>query len=225
MAYRGDDLDLRTPQGWSSSSRDAGGGEQPNWWTRSTIYKGGRSDPLWVDDNVMACCNHAYDLALAHRAPEVRLDHLINALTLNDAAAQVLEARGLSVASLRRDSGGSIANDIPAAASGQTSPRRSEALDETLRLAADRAYPRRTPVTVDDLLHVLFDMRRDLPGAQLLHRHASSWSGRNGSEARPDLRLEPLPHLSRPQVMEGRPPAVPAPWLPRYSSPAAHDYF
>src|SRR5262245_11870180 len=133
MAYRGDDLDLRTQQGWSSSSRDAGAGEQPNWWTRSTIYKGGRSDPLWVDDNVMACCNHAYDLALAHRAPEVRLEHLINALTLNEAAAQVLEARGLSVAALRRDSGAAIANDIPAATRGKTQPRRSWALHEMLR--------------------------------------------------------------------------------------------
>ncbi len=228
MAYRGEDLDLRTPQGWSSSNRDTGG-EQPNWWTRSAIYKGGRADPLWVDDNVMACCNHAYDLAVAHRAPEVRLEHLINALTLSDAAAQVLEARGLSLASLRRESGATIANDLPAAAGAHTVPKRSEALEETLRLAADRAYPRRTPVTVDDLLHVLFDMRRDLPGAHLLHRHTSTLpgslagthSGRNGVDHRPDLRLEPLPHLARPTA---EPRYTPAP-TPRYASPSAHDYF
>lgn len=212
MAYRGEDLDLRTPQGWSSSSRDAG--EQANWWTRSTIYKGGRGDPLWVDDNVMACCNHAYDLAVAHRAPEVRLEHLINALTLSDAASRILEARGLSIASLRRESGATIANDLPATG-GSVNPKRSEALEETLRLAADRAYPRRSPVAVDDLLHVLFDMRRDLPGAHLLHRHASAYAGRNGG----DLRLEPLPHLARPASSEPRFAA------PRYASPAAHDYF
>ncbi len=228
MAYRGEDLDLRTPQGWSSSNRDTGG-EQPNWWTRSAIYKGGRADPLWVDDNVMACCNHAYDLAVAHRAPEVRLEHLINALTLSDAAAQVLEARGLSLASLRRESGATIANDLPAAAGAHTPPKRSEALEETLRLAADRAYPRRTPVTVDDLLHVLFDMRRDLPGAHLLHRHtstlpaslSSTHSGRNGVDHRPDLRLEPLPHLARPTAEPRYMPAA----TPRYASPSAHDYF
>jgi len=216
MAYRGDDLDLRTPQGWTSN-RDAGAEEQPNWLTRSTIYKGGRNDPLWVDDVVMACCNHAYDLAVAHRAPEVRLEHLINALTLNEAAAHVLEARGLSVGGARRDSGAAIANDIPMAGGAQMAPRRSEALDETLRLAADRAYPRRTPVTVDDLLHVLFDMRRDLPGAQLLHRHVVAWSGRNGSEARLDMRLEPLPHLSRQH-------AIPASW-PRPAAATAPDYY
>jgi hypothetical protein len=221
MAYRGDDLDLRTPQAWSSSGRDAG--TEPNWWTRTTIFKGGRNDPIWVDDHVMACCNHAYDLARAHRSPEVRLEHLINALTLDDHAAQVLEARGLSVASLRRESGAAIANDIPSAAGGEAAPRRSEGFEEALRLAADYAYPRRTPVTVDDLLHIMFDMKRELPGVQLLRRHAASWKGRNGTmEPRPgegsfkpgadprvDLRLDPLPHLSR----------------PRYASPGAHDYF
>lgn len=216
MAYRGDDLDLRTPQSWSSSGRDAGSSAEPNWWTRSAVYKGGRSDPIWVDDHVMACCNHAYDLALAHRAPEVRLEHLINALTLNDHAAGVLEARGLSVASLRRESGAAIANDIPSAGGAMSgAPKRSEGVEEALRMAADHAYPRRTPVTVDDLLHVLFDMKRDIPGLQMLRQHAPSWSGRNGAEPRPDLRLDPLPHLSRPQ---------PAPWQ-RYASPAAHDYF
>ena len=208
MAYRGDDLDLRTPQARGGSGRE---GDQPNWWTRTAVYKGGRADPIWVDDNVMACCNHAYDLALAHRAPEVRLEHLINALTLNDHASLVLEARGLSVASLRRESGSSIANDIPAAAGAYNgAPKRSEGLEEALRQAADHAYPRRTPVSVDDVLHVLFDMKRDLPGLQLLHRHATSWS-RNGADPRADLRIEPLPHLARPQAS------------PRYNTAA--DYF
>lgn len=216
MAYRGDDLDLRTPQSWSSAGREPGAADQPNWWTRTAVYKGGRADPIWVDDHVMACCNHAYDLALAHRAAEVRLEHLINALTLNEHAAQILESRGLSVASLRRESGAAIANDIPAASGGSAAaPKRSEGMEEALRLAADHAYPRRTPVTVDDILHVLFDMKRDLPGLQLLRRHATSWSGRNGVETRPDLRLDPLPHLSRPQP----------PQRPRYASSSAHDYF
>jgi hypothetical protein len=217
MAYRGDDLDLRTPQSWTSAGREAGTGDQPNWWTRTTVYKGGRTDPIWVDDHVMACCNHAYDLAVAHRAPEVRLEHLINALTLNEHAAAVLEARGFSVASLRRESGTAIANDIPnAAGTSSGPPKRSEGVEETLRLAADHAYPRRTPVTVDDLLHVLFDMKRDLPGLQLLRRHAPAWGQRNGAEARPELRLDPLPHLSRPQ---------PSQWSPRYVPQASQDYF
>lgn len=216
MAYRGEDLDLRTPQGWGPAGRDAPPGNEPNWWTRSTVYKGGRADPIWIDDTVMACCNHAFDLAVAHRALEVRLEHFINAMTLNDQIAKVLEARGIGVASLRRESGSIIAAEIPAGpAGGKAQPKRSEALEEMLRLAADHAYPRRTPVTVDDVLHVLIDMKRDLPGIQLLQRHAAPWSARNGSEQRPELRLEPLPHLApRPYTPE-----------PRYASQAAHDYF
>ena len=207
MAYRGDDLDLRTPQGWSSSGRE--GSAEPNWWTRTAVYKGGQTDPIWVDDNVMACCNHAFDLAIAHRSPEVRLEHLINALTLSDAASQVLEARGLGVASLRRESGTAIANDFPAVSgSGQLVPKRSEALIEVLRQAADQAYPRRAPVGADDLLHVIFGMKRDIPGVQLLHRHTAAWSNRNGA---PDIRLD-----ARGSSYAAR---------PRYASTQAHDYF
>lgn len=209
MAYRGDDLDLRTPQGWSSSAREQA--SEPNWWTRSTVYAGGGSDPIWVDDNVMASCNHAFDLAVAHRSAEVRLEHLINALTLNEPAAQILEGRGLSVTSLRRESGVAIANDVPAVSgSGQIAPKRSEALVEVLRKAADHAYPRRTPVTVDDLLQVLFGMKRDIPGVQLLFRNSAGWSPRNGA----DIRLEQQP----------RPTYQSAP-RPRYASTQAHDYF
>lgn len=73
-------------------------------------------------------------------------------------------------------------------------------------------------MTVDDILHVLFEMKRDLPGLQLLHRHANVWSGsgRNGAEPRAaDLRLDPLPHLSRPQPAH----------RPRYGSTGGQDYF
>ena len=221
MAYRGDDLELRTPQGWAQPAREAGrepapGTEAPNWWTRTTIYKGGRADPLWVDDHVMAVCNHAHDLAVAHRAAEVRLEHLLNALTLNEATAQVLESRGVAVAGLRRESGAVIASEPPTGSpNGKSQPRRSDMFEETLRAAADRAYPRRTPITAEDILFVLLDMKREHPGLNLLRRYASQWQGRNGmGDTRTDYRLEPLPHLARNPVEP-----------PRYASPAAHDYF
>ena len=51
----------------------------------------GRSGPIWVDDVVLACSNHAFDVALAHRSSEVRLEHLLHALTRIDMAADVLE--------------------------------------------------------------------------------------------------------------------------------------
>lgn len=230
MAYRGEDLDLRTPQSWGSAGRETplGAEREPNWWTRTTIYKGGHGDPIWVDDIVMECANHAYDLALAHRSPEVRLEHMINALTLNDHAIKVLELRGIGVSSLRRESGAVIASGLPTASTnGHSAPKRSEALEETLRLAADHAYPRRTPVTVEDLLHVMFDAKRELPGQQLLHRHASRWQQRPVAEPRSELRLDPLPHLASGYEHEPRylPPPSAEPVRPRYASHAASDYF
>ena len=189
MPYKGEDLDLRTPQGWGPAGRDAPPGSEPNWWTRTAIYKGGRADPIWVDDSVLACCNHAFDLAVAHRAPEVRLEHYINAMTLNDAVALQMESRGIGVGQLRRESGLILANEPPAAGlhNGRAHPKRSEGLEEALRLAADRAYPRRTPVTIDDMLHVLFDVKKDLPG---LLRHATARAGRDGA-SRPGVPNEP----------------------------------
>lgn len=181
MAYRGEDLDLRTPQGWGPSGRESYApssdpAPQPNWWTRSTIYQGGRADPIWIDDTVMACCNRAYDLAIAHRAAEVRIEHLLHAMTLVEPAAAILDERGVSVVALRRESGAIITGDIAIGTTNGGGPRKSAELEEALRLAADRAYPRRTPVTVDDMLVTIFDMTRDRPGVQLLYRHAAQWT-------------------------------------------------
>jgi len=90
MSYRGEDLDLRTPQ--TLGTGDVGA-------------MGARSGPIWVDDTVLACTNHAFDIALAHRAGEVRLEHLLNALTRIEVAAEALEARGVRVAALRAPQG------------------------------------------------------------------------------------------------------------------------
>ena len=123
MGYRGDDLDLRTPQTWSATTADLGVEAAGN----QGVMRGGRAGPIWVDDTVLACSNHAYDIALAHRAGEVRLEHLIHALTRIDAAADALEARAVRVANLRRDSATIIASDIPVGLqNGKGVPRRSE---------------------------------------------------------------------------------------------------
>ena len=209
MAYRGEDLDLRTPKSWGSGGREVVGNEQASWGARGGIYAGGRADPIWVDETVLACCNHAFELAQAHRAPEVRIEHLLNALTLNADASQVLEANGIRDAALRRESAAVIAAELPGIHShGQVEPKRSDAIEDVLRMAAERAYPRRTPVTVEDLLAAMFEIKRDLPGLQMLYRNASSGVGRsNGGEARGNLRLEPLPHLA-----------------PGYGSPSRNGY-
>lgn len=144
MGYRGDDLELRTPQ--------AAAGEA--------------SPPIWVDETVLDICNHAYDVASAHRAIEVRLEHLIYALTRTDAAAETLEIRGIRVPSLRREAAGVVATDIPAAQThGRTSPKRSEAFAELLRIAASHAYRRQAPVGVADIVYALFDAGADFTSA------------------------------------------------------------
>jgi len=163
MGYRGDDLDLRTPQTWSAG--DVGDGRR----ARSGY---GSRGPIWVDDTVLACANHAFEVALAHRSGEVRIEHLLYALTRIDAAAEVLEKRGVRVASLRRESATLIASDIPVGLSGgAATPHRSEPFEDALRLAASEAMRRNAPATVDDLLLVFTDIRPDLPGLTLLARH------------------------------------------------------
>ncbi len=157
MSYRGEDLDLRTPQNLSAS--EIGSANT-------------RVGPIWVDDTVLACTNHAFDAALAHRAGEVRLEHLLNALTRIEGAAEALEARGVRVAALRRESATIIASEIPVGLpNGKGTPRRSDELAEVLRLAAANAARRNAPASIEDLLFVLFDQRNDLPGLSLLSRH------------------------------------------------------
>jgi Clp amino terminal domain, pathogenicity island component len=169
MGYRGDDLDLRTPERWGGKDM-----------TRDQARVAG--EPFYVDDTVLACCNHAFDLALAHRAAEVRIEHLLNAMTRTDAAASILERRGVGVALLRRESATAIAADGSFASAGATmrvNPRRSADFEDTLRLAAERAYPRRGAINVEDMLVAMFEMNRDIPGIAMLRRHASGWTARD----------------------------------------------
>lgn len=174
MSYRGGDLDLRTPQSRSGSER--GSFELPPNGTRD--FDDGYTSasdahaPIWVDDTLLACCNHAFDIALAHRSGDVRIEHLLYALTRIDDAAEVLEKHGIRDASLRREAGLYIASEIPIApTNGQSKPRRSAAFEQALKAAAKFAYSRNRPAGVADLLHVFLELQPDLPGLQLLHRH------------------------------------------------------
>lgn len=162
MSYRGEDLDLRTPQTWNAGAADLAG--EPRGGLRST-------GPIWVDDTVLAVSNHAFDVALAHRAGEVRLEHLLHALTRIEAAAEALEARGVRVAALRRESATIIASEIPVGLpNGKGAPRRSDEFGDVLRMAAANAARRNAPASIEDLLYVLFE-HAELPGLTLLSRH------------------------------------------------------
>ena len=189
MAYRGEDLDLRTPQTWTGTPAEL---VTPAEMQAAQNGKRGvyRSGPILVDETVLACCNLAYDVAVAHRAGEVRIEHLLNAMTRIDAAIASLEARGIRVPSLRRETAAIVAGDIPpAGGNGSVSPRRSDEFADLLRLAAASASRRNSAADVDDLLQVLLDHRSDLPGSDIVLRFAPRAPLRDVSE--------PLPPLTR----------------------------
>ncbi len=107
-----------------------------------------------------------------HSSGDVRIEHLLYALTGIDDAAKVLEDNGVRGASLRREAGVYIASEIPIApTNGQAKPRRSPALEKALRQAAHYAYARNRAASVADLFHVLTEFKPELPGLQLLHRN------------------------------------------------------
>lgn len=166
MSYRGEDLDLRTPQSWGQTG------------SRPDLALDQHDGPIWVDDVVLACCNHAYEVALAHRAGEVQLEHLLHALTRVDAAARILESHGVRENALRRETAMVIASDIPVGLpNGKGRPRRSEGLEHVLRLASQRAARNNAPASVKDLLHIMIDVEPNLPGLALLHRNMGRQSG------------------------------------------------
>lgn len=203
MSYRGGDMDLRIPQ--SRSSGERGSFELPLSGARDFEgeYAGDNRAPIFVDDTLLACCNHAYDVALAHRASEVRIEHLLFALTRIDEAAEVLEKHGIRDAGLRRETGAYIATEIPIApTNGQSTPRRSKPLEQALRLAAKQGYQRNRPASVSDLLTVFTEVMPDLPGLQLLHRHVPRLGPEHSAKAHYQPAAEayvPMPPVEMPR--------------------------
>jgi len=210
MAYRGGDLDLRTPRTWSAAALEP---PAPMYERPRGTYAPG---PIWVDEVVLACVNHAYDVALAHRAAEVRLEHLLHALTRIDTAAEVLEVRGIRVAALRRESATVIASELPASLPpGEGGPRHSEELEHVLRAASLIASRRNAPATVDDLLHLMLEVEPDLPGLGLLARIDPRFNAANGTfprSARPAYNNNYYTPNSEPSSNSNQPPReVPRP--------------
>lgn len=177
MDYRGEDLDLRTPRtggGRSDGDHDepapGGTGPPPQIFAPPSEPHG----PIWVDATLLACCNYAYDVALAHRSDEVRIEHLLYALTGNETATEILESYGVRPSILRREAGTVIAVELPVARSSNNddTPRHHPALEEALRAAAQLGYRRNVPAGVAHVLQVFMDLRPDLPGLDLVHRYA-----------------------------------------------------
>ena len=178
MQYKGEDLDLRVPHGRASRESYTAEIELPGsngrWLRNPSILTG--SEPVWVDETLLACCNYAFDVAQANGAAEVGLEHLVNAMTRVDAAARLLESRGVREGQLRRDSAALIASEVPAANAGEAvSPRRSMELEEILRRASDLALRRGGTAGVDDALWALLHSNRDHPVVLLLRRLTPDW--------------------------------------------------
>ncbi len=210
MSYRGEDLDLRTPQTWSAPTEPVPATEPYGNGSRNRSATYARPGPILVDDIVLACSNHAFDVAVAHRASEVRLEHLLHAMTRIDGASHALEARGIRVAGLRRESATVIAGEIPIGlGAGQGRPRRSDDFEQVIRSASAIAYRRNAPANIDDLLDALLDMPADIPGIALLARHGGRVARDRAQRdiAREPMRerapLPPLPSLSRASASYG----------------------
>ena len=184
MLYKGEGLELVMPQSWGTGRALLPRVEQEPGWLARALEPADDLQSMWVDEAVLRCCNQAYDLAVAHRASEVGLEHLVHAMTLVVESIEVLRTYNVDVTTLRHESAATIAADGPLAYSnGHASPTNSEQFVTTLRLAADRAYRHRSPITVEDILDTLFDMKNDLSSRNLLSRHRSDWRLRANPDA------------------------------------------
>ena len=169
MAYRGEDLDLRTPPSGRSTSSQS---EYVANGSRGRATEGA----IAVDDTVLACCNHAFDIAMAHGAAEVRLEHLVHALTRVSEAANILEDRGIRERHLRRESAAVIASEIPVGlAHSAGAPRASYEFENVLRRASQISGERGAAAGGEDLLWVLLNHDHDHKAIALLRRHAANW--------------------------------------------------
>lgn len=214
MQYKGDDLDLRVPparagrEGYGYADAENGNGR----WTRHGAQAVHLSDTLWVDETVLACCNYAFDVAQANGSAEVGLEHLINAMTRVEAAARILENRGVREGQLRRESAALIASEVPVAQPGDgLVPRRTADLEEALRRAAELASRRGAPAGIDDLLWSLLHSTRETSSVLLLRRLTPNWQ-------RPDwYRSE----WARPRDIDPPPAPVPQPMAQARPLPVA----
>jgi Clp amino terminal domain, pathogenicity island component len=178
MAYKGADLDLRTPRLGTSSATSSGEAGAPplrepagNGGTRMA---GSFGAPIAVDETVLACCNRAYDIARFHGAADVRLEHLLHALTRVGAAQEALAELGIRVDSLRRDTAVAIAADLPTSPLEiDASPRASVAFAHVLRRGADQAGRWYAPAGVHDLVRTMLGGGPGSPAATLLMKAAA----------------------------------------------------
>ena len=174
MSYKGNDLDLRAPDGRPAENGPESGPEPGSDLRLSTLQPFGRQPAIAVDRTVLACCNLAYDIAAFHAAREVGPAHLLHALTRIDAARDILEGHGVRTGELRRDTAVAIVSEPPATPAGTaTRPGASTEFEQLLRRSAMRATADGVAASIRDLMRALLGDARETPAAHLLLRAAS----------------------------------------------------
>jgi hypothetical protein len=127
------------------------------------------------DDIVLACCHHAHEVARAHGAKEVMLEHLVHAMARVLPAASVLEDRGIHVEALRRESAAVLASEIPVENTTSIAQlKASRDFNTVMFLAAAGASHRDEKATgVRDVLDALLKYDPRSRAVRLVRKHAS----------------------------------------------------
>jgi len=129
---------------------------------------------LSEDETVLACCHHAHEVAKAHGAREVMLEHLVHALVRVPESAQVLQDRGINVESLKRESAAVISSEIPVDHTMMVAQlRASKDFNTVMHLAAAAASRRdERMLGTRDLLEALLRFDPKSRVVRMLRRHA-----------------------------------------------------
>lgn len=129
---------------------------------------------LSEDETVLACCHHAHEVAKAHGAREVMLEHLVHALVRVPDAAQVLSDRGINVESLKRESAAVISSEIPVDHTMMVAQlRASKDFNTVMHLAAAAASRRdERQLGARDLLDALLRFDAKSRVVRMVRRHA-----------------------------------------------------
>lgn len=129
---------------------------------------------LSEDETVLACCHHAHEVAKAHGAREVMLEHLVHALVRVPESAQVLADRGINVESLKRESASVISSEIPVDHTMMVAQlRASKDFNTVMHLAAAGASRRdERMLGARDLLEALLRFDPKSRVVRMLRRHA-----------------------------------------------------
>ncbi|MEZ5856697.1 MAG: DUF4332 domain-containing protein [Hyphomicrobiaceae bacterium] len=141
---------------------------------------------IWIDDALMACCNQAHARAVALRAQDVSVLHLLHAAASERTLGQLLDRFGLPGDLLRAR----CAAAEPSSG-GATLTGRIATSDELRRLLAaaqrDATAQGRETAGIEDVLRCLLWAEIDLPAARLVRawRLAFADTTRTGIDGKP----------------------------------------